>query len=548
MPEGSAPNPAPHHHEGSVKETLISMTISLAMALIAKSYVIEAYVIPTGSMAPTLLGQHMRFHSTASGFTWPVNPWFYADRERQFPLPIQAEQGRLPMVTDPMSASQPETSSVLDRRDLGFTPRPEAMPIRAGDRILVQKYLYEILPPQRYDVVVFKNPTISTENYIKRLIGLPDEQLWIADGDVFSRPAALARRPGVPLGEGWAIRRKPDRVQKALWRPIFDSAYAPRPGPPGTPAGAFAGPWESPDFTAADGALATSAAGDTALRWNTQRWPINDWNWYNDVLVAGEYDKPRYPVGDLRLRANIRPERPGVAVSPVIRTRGHEFRAVISPGRAALEMRSMESADAPWRTFEGSATLPGGLPPGRYTAVEFWHFDQSLELWIDGRRVARAEYHWGPCERLRHATGQPGEFYDNPAHAADILSRPEAYPRVRPEVEWRFSGPVSLTAVALDRDLHYRPGYPINRATDPRQLVTLGPDQFFVCGDNSANSLDGRLWTDVDPWVRAQIDPTVGVVDRRLMLGKAFFVYFPAPEFALGRIPVPDFGRMRFIR
>jgi hypothetical protein len=73
----------------------------------------------------------------------------------------------------------------------------------------------------------------------------------------------------------------------------------------------------------------------------------------------------------------------------------------------------------------------------------------------------------------------------------------------------------------------------------------LSPDQYFVCGDNSASSLDARLWGEPDPWV-AQMDPDIGVVNRNLLIGKAFFVYFPAPTWARG-IPIPDFGRMRFI-
>jgi len=79
----------------------------------------------------------------------------------------------------------------------------------------------------------------------------------------------------------------------------------------------------------------------------------------------------------------------------------------------------------------------------------------------------------------------------------------------------------------------------------PANTPALTPDQFFVCGDNSPASLDARLWDKVDPWVRP-IDPKVGVVPRDLMIGKAFFVYFPS-ILRDGPIPVPDFGRMRFI-
>jgi hypothetical protein len=104
--------------------------------------------------------------------------------------------------------------------------------------------------------------------------------------------------------------------------------------------------------------------------------------------------------------------------------------------------------------------------------------------------------------------------------------------------------------VALDRDLFYQPGViPTGagaaRGTHPLAPVTLLSDQFFVCGDNSPASQDGRLWPEPDRWV-AEVDPTPGIVPRRLMLGKAFFVYFPS-LIRSGVLPVPDFGRMRFI-
>lgn len=83
-------------------------------------------------------------------------------------------------------------------------------------------------------------------------------------------------------------------------------------------------------------------------------------------------------------------------------------------------------------------------------------------------------------------------------------------------------------------------------ATHPSQPALLRPNQFFVCGDNSAASLDARLWGEPDPWVAATIDSTIGVVPRDLMIGKAFFVYFPAMH-RDRPVPVVDFGRMRFI-
>jgi len=63
----------------------------------------------------------------------------------------------------------------------------------SGDRVLVAKFLYDsdLVPPQRYDVVVFKFPERPIEkgtpkNYIKRLLGLPGELFVIFFGRLFS--------------------------------------------------------------------------------------------------------------------------------------------------------------------------------------------------------------------------------------------------------------------------------------------------------------------------------------------------------------------------
>jgi hypothetical protein len=84
--------------------------------------------------------------------------------------------------------------------------------------------------------------------------------------------------------------------------------------------------------------------------------------------------------------------------------------------------------------------------------------------------------------------------------------------------------------------------------THPDKLAVLGEDQFMMAGDNSAYSLDGRLWGNPDEFVAAQFDDSPFVVHRNLLIGKAWSVYWPAVN-KLGPLPIiPDFGRVRFIR
>ena len=86
--------------------------------------------------------------------------------------------------------------------------------------------------------------------------------------------------------------------------------------------------------------------------------------------------------------------------------------------------------------------------------------------------------------------------------------------------------------------------------THPSKPAALNGDQFFMLGDNSQASLDSRLWGNPHPLVAEQVDPAPFVVNRSLIIGKAWVVYFPAPYHVgdKGMAVVPDFGRLRFIR
>lgn len=550
-PTPTAASSTHQSQEGSIKETLISLLISFVMALVFRSYIVEAFIIPTGSMAPTLLGAHMRFQSGQSGYSWAVNPWYYANEETPFSVQGSGPQGA-PSATDPMSTSRVNQLFGPGREvsGHGWVTPAEAKPLRAGDRILVQKYLYTLFPPQRFDVVVFKNPELSTQNFIKRLVGLPNEQIWIADGDIFARSHA-GSEPGP-----WKIQRKPRRVQRGVWKPVYASDYAPL-DPMRDGRRWFTCPWKGAFWLTEDrSSYRCESSEPTTLAWDSSAWPITSWEPYNEF--PGRLGPGRrielYPISDLRLRAGIVPDREGLSVSATIRSHGHEFQAVIASGRGAIRMRRIapvSDAALPWIDLaSGEAPL---FEPGVVTNFEFTHIDQALELHIAGQTIARAEYEWTPEQRLEYAIGRPLAEVLSGDDRVPPLSRAEIYAQSSPALSWSFQGsPVTLHSVGLDRDLYYEPaafnygGQP-GLGTHPDHLATLGHDQFFVLGDNSASSKDGRLWDTIDPWVADQIDPAIGIVPRDLLLGKAFFVYFPSPDSALGRIPIPDIGRMRFI-
>jgi hypothetical protein len=83
----------------------------------------------------------------------------------------------------------------------------------------------------------------------------------------------------------------------------------------------------------------------------------------------------------------------------------------------------------------------------------------------------------------------------------------------------------------------------------PRHVVHLGKDEFFVLGDNSAISGDARYWTIPVELPDENLFCEPGRVPGRFLLGKAFFVYWPAGFRPISGAPsiVPDFGDMRFI-
>ncbi len=58
--------------------------------------------------------------------------------------------------------------------------------IEVGDRLIGFRLAYAgSATPQRYDVVIFKYPVDESENYIKRVIGLPGETVEIKNGKIY---------------------------------------------------------------------------------------------------------------------------------------------------------------------------------------------------------------------------------------------------------------------------------------------------------------------------------------------------------------------------
>lgn len=525
------PEPQPPA-QTSVPDTLISVTLALALAFVFRVYVIEAFVIPTGSMAPTLLGAHYQVRSPETGTVFTV------DRRL-------TDTRRGDVVGDPFTdADLP--SAGLHRHD--------------GDRIFVRKRTPFSPVPPRYDVVVFRSPTEPDERVIKRLIGRPGEQVALVDGDVFVRDAS-GLEPGRPTTwheQGWRIARKPERVQRAVWQPVHDMARVPSDDD--------AGPWiaETDDWTVYRGVFRHNAWGSSSLRWDSSAWEIRDRSPYNDIddrrdqrIGSGGVRSglsPSYPVSDLRVRFGMLEIGDGATASVVFSVRSHEFRVSINRyiGSVDITIDQRHDGDADWAEM-ASATAETSL--GRVTEFDIWHADQALTVFMGGEQVLDAPYDWTIAERLANAV--PGASLDALADFDDGMNRlsdSEQYqlPGVRIDVE----GGVALHRVRVDRDLHYHPHHaqyrmnnnPPPLGTHPITTVTLSEGQLWVLGDNSPASRDGRTWGEADPWVTHTLPTTSGegILPIELLLGEAFLVYFPAMH-RDSLVPMPNIGRIRLI-
>ena len=506
-------------------ETIQSLLFAFVLAMVFRGFVVEGFVIPTGSMAPTLRGMHLQKQSPQTGQTFAVG----FDNARAF---------------SPDRFSDP----LLGRRQsLGATESKRLDP-KMGDRVLVLKSLYSFFEPKRYDVVVFRNPTDTqglAANYIKRLIGLPGETISIVDGDIFAKTD----------DEPFAIQRKPEHVQQALWRTVSDSDAIPidtlalsRPwrGQPwrGSPSSA----WDVQDRS-----WRTNTTSRATLEWDTSEIPVDDWVPYNMLMPAVR----QHPTSDVNVSATIVPDGDVLEASFELHSRGHTFTWTIKSNIVRLTMTRDNGEVVDAVEADSPVSVQAHIP----IRMECWHVDQELVLFLNRKRVASMAYDFGPDTRIRRATNSLDSTPVEEAMSQDI---------VPPTFDWVFSGsPCSVSSIEVETDLYYRPSLLPSRATkNPtkpgnEELVQpgspsygthiakpaeLGEDHYMLAGDNSAFSLDGRLWGNPDEFVATQIDDTPFLVHRDLLIGKAWSVYWPAPKKVFGLPIVPDFSKVRFIR
>ncbi|MBC8329217.1 MAG: signal peptidase I [Planctomycetes bacterium] len=364
---------------------LIEMCVfAVVMALGLKVFALEAYQIPTGSMMPTLMGTQL------------------LDRQTQVP-----------------------NSSI-------------------HDRVLVDKLSFLVREPKRWEVVVFRYPLLAYQNYVKRLVGMPGEELMVENGDIWTRPI------GSDLE--FVIQRKPADLQRRLWKRVF-----PVPG-------ATTNPWAGWDTSGehsaeGDGSLTFRGKGRTSFDSikDVYRHGFPD-SIYWRIPVSGSGSRGSNFVHDLRLQLSVTP----TSTSPMT--------AEIQCGPWAFELE-LDPGSGSYRLL-----LPDGdrrqgavlLAAGEQVEVQFAYWDQHFELQID-------------------AGGDRFSETGDLSLASDERARRSGVSLSLPEGGWRLAPP------AIERDIHYLSTLQ-GDGSQPR-VFEIPEGYFFMMGDNTQNSHDSRDWS-----------------------------------------------------
>jgi signal peptidase I len=543
------------------KETIESIVVALILAFVFRAFIVEAFKIPTGSMAPTLNGAHGTVVCADCG-------WEFA-----YGLRDTGESQRGGNVTPDSRVICPNCNHVNSNLAVSDTARNA----EAGDRILVLKWPYDLggdfFGPKRWDVAVFKNPSDGAQNYIKRLAGLPGEVLMIVDGDVYRVPTAelsqralseldslrrdkyllhsgkthgRLRKVSMPtlreLDEKLRIAKKTPSAQESLWFNVYHHDYMPRMPDDHQPQ------WK-PERN-------TNSAWDTRTRRITFSGEQSAAEYIElsgkPILASYAYNvgpqpgaEPPPPVSDMRVRFVLTPRRlEGILRIRLVKAERTFWAELQMDGLIRLvESKEIPSPDTP-------PMMERRLSPfasGRSVKVRFENVDYRLALHIGGQEMLAS-------------SSEPG----SPAYyAPDVRALRTAVLRSVPPRIYAERALVELTHVAVERDIYYiKTGSAAPHWSDGGGWGTVGnpillrAGEYFMLGDNSPASQDSRLWGDVqaNKYLVSRGEAfQLGTVPADQMIGKAFFVYWPSALRVPG-VPmprgwgiIPNVGRMRWI-
>jgi signal peptidase I len=539
----------PHEHKDVVREVLETIVFVVVLVLMLKTFVAEAFVIPTGSMAETLYGYQKLVTCTDCGYSFPVNCSSEVD-----------PQDRMPVFVDRCTC--PNCQHKMQWKETGG---PEW---GSGDRVLVAKYLFDsgrLWTPKRHQVIVFKFPEspqryMTAMNYIKRCMGLPDETIAIVDGDLYvsrgkfhfddtsipnkARPEVDLWRPqflhfnddaavnhfaesvkrhiaGKSLPGDFEIVRTPPDVMLAEKRLVFDNDFQPASQANRIQRWEFsdATRWASNNGTKPTTFTHTGKAGENSVAWLRyghrvrQNFPtgrldpdlqafgkqiITNHMGYNSGNGDSRPQELYSWVPDLMLEAKVE-----------VSSANGEFVFELSKGIDRFQAK-FDVAAGTCTLFRVTGLNPQGAKlsalgspvpsrikgPGSYH-IRFANFNERLTVWV-GRHLI---------------------FGDGIAYPPALERGPTKENDLEPASIGVAGGTVTVSALKLWRDTHYTyADHPVTTAeldfANKIRIQTLyvQPGHYLALGDNSAQSADSRTW---------------GLVPERLLLGRALVVYYP---------------------